>query len=80
MTEGIAILLLAQLNRSAQEKDDPSMAALKNSGSLEEDSDVVLLISPADGTTNIDLAKNRNGRTGTIRCDFNGEKYHFTEL
>jgi len=84
----ITIILLSQINRKANEShtQEPELWHLKNTGSLEEEADIVLLIhrpweftqDPADeGKAFIKIAKNRNGRTGTIemywvkdRCGF----------
>jgi replicative DNA helicase len=45
MKLNIPIIMIAQLNRAADEKDMPTLSDLKESGSIEEDSDVVILLS-----------------------------------
>lgn len=77
-TTGVTILLLCQLNRLAEGKE-PELSHLKDSGSIEEDSDDVLMIykSPEDGEyevanpsepsfRNIKIAKQRSGTTGRV--------------
>lgn len=72
----IPILMLAQLNRSAEEEEGaPSLRHLKDSGSLEQDSDTVMFLwRENDGYENgaprytywLDVAKNRHGMEGRI--------------
>lgn len=73
---GVTVLLLCQLNRTATGKD-PSISQLKDSGSIEEDSDDVFIIYPPPGyedeeTTRatykyLKVAKQRSGRTAVIK-------------
>lgn len=72
----IAIVCLCQLNRGA-EGQNPNLAELKGSGSIEEDADVVILLNRkrADGNeeqleTKAVVAKNRNGMTGAAHMLF----------
>lgn len=72
----IPVLMLAQLNRKADEEDvAPSLSHLKDSGSLEQDSDTVLFLWREDDgmeqgapryTYWLDVAKNRHGMEGRI--------------
>lgn len=71
----IPILALCQLNRQSEfrEGGKPQLSDLKESGSLEQDADVVLLIHRPDDmpeVANIVVAKNRNGPTGEIAMRF----------
>jgi replicative DNA helicase len=77
----IPVIAVAQLNRGAEERDDhrPRMADLRESGSLEQDADVVLLLHrPAyyqdsqtmDDTAELIIAKQRNGPTGKVNLTF----------
>lgn len=71
----IPVLALAQLNRQSEFREGgrPMLSDLKESGSLEQDADVVLLIHrPEDTqtTATIIVAKNRNGPTGDISMNF----------
>lgn len=74
----VCVLLLAQLNR-ASEEGEPEMYHLKESGSIEEDADAVVLLSPfgkePDGTSLIlaKVAKNRDGRRVRIALSFRGD-------
>jgi len=76
----IPILALAQLNRQVEVRDDhrPRMADLRESGSLEQDADVVMLLHRAgyynrdseDGSAELIIAKQRNGPTGAVSLTF----------
>lgn len=74
----IPVLSLCQLNRAAAHTDRPSMSELRDSGAIEEDSDVVILLyrdceqSPEEIDFIID--KNRHGNTGIITYLFIGEE------
>jgi replicative DNA helicase len=65
------ILMVAQLNREVEKRGngEPLMSDLKESGSIEQDSDAVLLMyrEESQNVTNIRIAKNRQGRIGTIK-------------
>ena len=85
---GIPTVVLAQLNRAAADAESPGLHHLKQSGALEEDSRVVLLLSVADPEVardtdrmEIDVAKNTIGRCGIVTADFQKntgrfEQYH----
>lgn len=74
---GIPIVALSQLNRQAA-NTPPQLSHLRQSGQLEQDADVVLLLSrlgnqqdeEADCFVRLDIAKQRNGPTGTCRLVF----------
>lgn len=92
MNENTAVLLLAQINRDAQ-NTEPTMANLKESGSIEEDSDNVILlhrIDPKDTSDpwnwnesdipiNVNLAKQRSGETGSFVAAFMPGRMTFYE-
>lgn len=76
----IPIVLLAQLSRAAEDRTHPQLRDLKESGKIEEDADVVILLSNEkwiDEDTKREVilrntvAKNRNGATGTYYTKFN---------
>lgn len=90
----IPVLALAQINREAAKRDNhrPTLADLRESGSIEMDADLVLLVYRAsyykdpeerraiehDGAeAELILAKNRNGETGVIRTVFLGRRFLF---
>lgn len=74
---GVCVLLLSQLNR-ASEGGEPELQHLKESGSIEEDADVAILLHPmgheADGSMLVlaKVAKNRGGRRGRLALSFDG--------
>jgi replicative DNA helicase len=73
---GIPIILLAQLNRQSESRIDkkPALSDLRESGSIEQDVDIALLIHRPDqsdpnirpGEADLLVVKNRNGPTGKI--------------
>ena len=76
----ITIVTLSQLNREVEKRTSgrPVLSDLKESGSIEEDADVVMLLSrngeEQNGfrVINCDVPKNRQGKTGTVTLGFNG--------
>ena len=76
------MIVLSQLNRNAESRGDnrPKLGDLRESGALEQDADVVMLVfrpeyyNPEDrpGVAEIDVAKQRNGPTGIVRVTFRG--------
>lgn len=88
MTEDVAVLLCCQLNRNGT--GEPRMDNLKESGSIEEDSDNVILLHhipdedmlSGDWNSNrrpmlLIVAKQRNGTTGTVNSIFIASKFTF---
>jgi replicative DNA helicase len=78
---GLPVLMLAQLNRASEKENrKPRLSDLRESGSVEQDADVVLLLSrpksegddfqTAAPTMNLDVAKNRNGEVGDCLLTF----------
>ena len=75
----VPILLLSQLSRAPEQRDDhrPMLADLRESGSIEQDADIVLYIynpdiyksedQPKPGVVDIMVAKHRNGETGVVK-------------
>ena len=87
------IIVLAQLNRNLTTRmgsvnGRPMLSDLKDSGSIEQDADIVLFINqPAkmgytegpDNMAELIIAKNRAGETGIVNLSFNGDLVKFTE-
>jgi replicative DNA helicase len=78
----IPIVALAQLNRESEKRpgQPPRLSDLRESGNIEQDADVVLLLhAPADapGTRHVFVAKQRNGPVDTVVLAFNGDTYSF---
>lgn len=69
---GIPVVLLAQLNRMSEtENRPPDLRDLRDSGSIEQDADIVLMLERATGTrsdpnVNMWVRKNRQGEAGNI--------------
>ena len=90
----IPIIVLSQLSRAPEARSDkrPMLSDLRESGALEQDADVVMLIfredmykqddqpSDTDGIAEIIVAKQRNGPTGTIKLAFLREQTRFANL
>jgi len=79
----VPVIALAQLNRNSESRLDkmPQLSDLRDSGAIEQDADVVMLLSRFQRQTDrdfemtgfiIDVAKNRHGITGEINLVFNG--------
>lgn len=85
MDEDIAIWLACQVNRSADDSP-PTLANLKESGSIEEDSDNVILLHREEVLQNgnqkilLNLSKQRAGETGEIPIGFVPKDYRFCGL
>ncbi|MGN9864682.1 replicative DNA helicase [Bacillus swezeyi] len=87
----IPIILLSQLSRAVEQRQDkrPMMSDLRESGSIEQDADVVMFLyrddyynknSELKNIIEIDLAKQRNGPTGMIQASFIKEYGRFLNL
>ena len=93
---GKPIIALAQLSRSSEQRTDkrPLLSDLRESGSLEQDADLVIFLHRPDyydkeardkdgnslvGSAEIIVAKNRNGSTDTAIVEFRGEIMKFKD-
>ncbi|MCI6574074.1 MAG: replicative DNA helicase [Actinomycetaceae bacterium] len=86
----IPIIAIAQLNRNPEARADkkPQVADLRESGSLEQDADVILLIHRKDMDTNgpdqppseIIIGKHRSGPTGSVELMFQGSRARFANF
>jgi replicative DNA helicase len=80
----VPILLLSQLSRGVEHRLDkrPMMSDLRDSGSIEQDADLIMLLyrdeyynkeNEGNNIIEIDLAKHRNGPVGTVKLQFEKE-------
>jgi replicative DNA helicase len=89
----VPIVVLSQLSRAPESRSDhrPQLSDLRESGALEQDADLVVLIyrddvynrdpnSPDAGTAELIVAKQRNGPTGVVRLAFLREQTRFANL
>lgn len=95
MQENVVIILLAQLNRKSEDRANkkPSMADLRESGAIEQDADIVMLLhrdeqagimtdaqgQSTDGQSDLICCKWRNGATVSIKLGFDKAKMKFYE-
>ncbi|MGD0373675.1 MAG: replicative DNA helicase [Streptosporangiaceae bacterium] len=87
----VPVVAVAQLNRGPEQRTDkrPLLADLRESGSIEQDSDVVILLhredayereSPRAGEADFIVAKHRNGPTATVTVAFQGHYSRFVDM
>jgi replicative DNA helicase len=87
----LPVIAISQLNRGPEQRTDkkPMLSDLRESGAIEQDSDMVILLhredmyereSPRAGEADLILAKNRNGPTGTVTVAFQGHYQRFVDM
>ncbi len=76
----VPVIACAQLSRKAEDGEkEPRLHHLRESGSIEQDSDVVIMLWRDGMKTNAAVRKNRNGPIGRLEFNFDAEKERFTE-
>lgn len=87
----VPVVAISQLNRSSEQRADkkPMLSDLRESGSLEQDADMVILIyredayeqnGPRAGEADFIVAKHRNGPVGTVTVAFQGHYSRFMDM
>ncbi len=94
----VPVVCLSQLNRAAESREGhrPRLSDLRESGSIEQDADVVMMLHREEyfhhddewkaanpdqvGTADLIIAKQRNGPTGTVHLQFNHQTTRFNNL
>jgi replicative DNA helicase len=87
----VPVIALSQLNRGPEQRTDkkPMVSDLRESGSIEQDADVVILLhredayekeSPRAGEADLIVAKHRNGPTATVTVAFQGHYSRFVDM
>jgi replicative DNA helicase len=87
----VPVIALSQLNRGAEQRTDkkPQLSDLRESGAIEQDADVVILLhredvyereSPRAGEADLIVAKHRNGPTDTLVVAFQGHYSRFVDM
>jgi len=88
----VPVIALSQLSRSVESRQPPipQLADLRESGSIEQDADIVMFIyrpgyyepdnPDVANITELHIAKHRNGPTGKVGLYFHPERLRFTSL
>ena len=87
---GIPLVLISQLNRNAEGREDkrPQLADIRESGAVEQEANVILLIHRPEfygggerpGEADLIIAKNRGGQTGIVQLRFDGPTTRFSNF
>jgi replicative DNA helicase len=87
----VPVVAISQLNRGPEQRQDkkPLLSDLRESGSIEQDADMVVLLhredayereSPRAGEADFIVAKHRNGPTATVTVAFQGHYSRFVDM
>lgn len=85
MELNIPIIALSQLNRASETREakEPTMAELREAGDIEQDASIIILMWNLSQKNKVKkgckIEKHRQGRTGTVVLEFNGEQMRFEE-
>lgn len=87
---GVPVIAATQLGRNAEERSAPKLADLRESGQIEQDADIVVMLHRPkkglkdkdgnnldDGSVELIVAKQRNGPVGTVNLKFEAEYTRF---
>ncbi|GAA3538838.1 replicative DNA helicase [Aeromicrobium flavum] len=89
---GVPVVAISQLNRGSEQRTDktPQISDLRESGSIEQDADIVMLLNRPDahgageserpGEADIIVAKNRSGPVNKVAVSFQGHYSRFTPM
>jgi replicative DNA helicase len=84
----VAVVVPTQLNRKSSEREKASMSDLRESGSIEQDADVVMMLARQysddgdmkgvpNGLVSVDIPKNRHGQEASFELPFRG---HYSRI
>jgi replicative DNA helicase len=87
----VPVVAISQLNRGSEQRTDkrPQMSDLRESGAIEQDADIVMLLHREDmydressriGEADLIVAKHRNGPTGEVNLVFQGHYSRFADM
>ena len=87
----VPVIALSQLSRGVEARTNkrPMLSDLRESGSIEQDADLVMMLyrddyynpdSPDRGIAEVNIAKHRNGPTGTVKLLFDPQFTKFKNL
>lgn len=87
----VPVIALAQLSRKVEERTDkrPVMSDLRESGQIEQDADIIIFLYREEqynphtdwkGIAELIVAKQRQGETGNVKCEYKGQYTRFQDL
>ena len=75
----IPVIVGSQLNRDSEKRGKPGLHDLRESGAIEQDADIVILLhrDGETGKTSAEVAKHRGGSTGRLDLQLDGPRFQF---